>query len=503
MPQQPTPRGPGALARALAWGLGGSLSRVILQLGGQIALARVLGPEVYGVFIACALVLGLMVYVADAGLAYALVHRSEVNEIDLQFVLSWQAVIGVLAMALVAAAAPLAAGLLGDARLAAPLMALSPVLLFTALAAPSSNMLKRRMAFKALQIAQLLGYVLGYLVIGLPLALAGFGVWSLVAAWLVQSLLLMLLVLRAHPIYPRLMLGHADARGFGRFAGVVTATNIANWWAANFDKLLVARLFSASAVGLYGTAANLVNTPIAALNAALQSVVFSATARLRGDADATRRGFLVSLGLVLLVSLPIGAVLNVVAPALMLVLYGSAWRAAGPLLAWFALGIPLSLLWAVTTPVLWNADRISRELRLQLGVLLLLVPVLWLAGQLSVLAVVQVQIGITLLRTLLGVGLVSRRLHLGMSDLKAAAGVPLLLGMLWWAGAAACDALATAAGLPAWARVLAGGAGGVLAGLPGLRLLAPRLQADQRQALHGVSARLPAGLQRLVRALIP
>lgn len=488
--------GPGnSIASSLKWGIGGSLLRVVLQLMGQVLLARLLGPQTYGVFISCSLVIGLMVYIADSGFAYALVHREVVTAAEIQFVQTWQAVLGAGATLLTMGLAPAIASLLGDRGLMWPLMALSPVLLLTALASPSNNLLKRRMAFKPVQTSQMLGYVAGYVLVGIPLAVAGAGVWSLVAAWLIQSFVALGIVWGAAAPDGGLKWRHVNAADFRAFAGVVTVTNIVNWWVTNLDKLVVAKLHSAAAVGLYGTAFNLVNTPMAALNSGLQSVLFSATSRLRGDVHATKRSFLLSLGVVLLASLPVGGVLAVLAEPIIRLLYGQAWVGAAPLFAWFAVGVPLALLWAVATPVLWNADHISREVRMQLVVLIVLIAAFFLVGVGSPLLVAQLQVAVVLLRTLAVLAVIGRKLGVGLTEWLQTLLTPVLIGLGTTGAAwAAVSSLSFSGVSPL--QLLAGGAAAILAYGAMLLLLSRRLDSDVRQALLSLTTKLPSPLRR-------
>lgn len=488
-------------SKALIWGVGGSLGRVSIQLVAQILLARILGPATYGVFVACALAIGLMIYVADSGIAYALVHRPDVAPIDLDFVFTWQLVIGLACAGAVAAAAPLVAGLLGEPLMSLPLQALSLVLFLTAAASPAMNMLKRQLDFKGIQLAQLVGYLAGYVLLGVPMALIGMGIWSLVVAWLVQAAVSLLFLWRAYPCRWRLVWRHPDAARFARFAGVVLVTNVVNWWVNNLDKLIVTRLFSSAAVGLYGTAFNLINTPTAALYSSVQSIVFSTAARMRNDAGGTSRSFLVGLSIVLLITLPIAAVLCVFANEVVVSLYGKDWAAAGPFLEWFALMVPLTILWGVSTPVLWNADKISREVRLQLVVVVVLAVVLYAAGAVSALAVAQAQLAILLLRTMYVVGMICRRLNIEAAVLWQALWPAAAIGLVWAAAALSARLLALMWNLPAVLVLLLGGSVAVVSGAVGLRLLSAKIHADARTAVQTFCSAMPAKARPIMRWL--
>ena len=50
---------------AFSWGAGGSVVKIILQLGIQVILARLLGPAEYGLFALGVIVVGLSGYFSD------------------------------------------------------------------------------------------------------------------------------------------------------------------------------------------------------------------------------------------------------------------------------------------------------------------------------------------------------------------------------------------------------------------------------------------------------
>jgi O-antigen/teichoic acid export membrane protein len=76
--------------------------------------------------------------------------------------------------------------------------------------------------------------------------------------------------------------------------------------------------------------------------------------------------------------MPIGVALALVAPDLVALLYGAAWREAGWVLGLLFLCLPAWACWGMTTPVLWNTGRKHLEARLQWPLLILAVPAWWL-----------------------------------------------------------------------------------------------------------------------------
>src|SRR2546427_8316734 len=74
---------------AALWGASGSAAQLALQLGIQVILARLLGPEQYGLFAMAAVVILLSTFFTIS-LAYGLIQKRTVTDEDVRFVNFWQ-----------------------------------------------------------------------------------------------------------------------------------------------------------------------------------------------------------------------------------------------------------------------------------------------------------------------------------------------------------------------------------------------------------------------------
>jgi len=343
-----------------------------LQFGTQIALARMLGPDSYGVFAIGAVVIGFSGFFSDVGIAYGLIQKREVTDRDVRFVFTWQCILGLSVTVAVALGAGKIAAFFGETRAELVVLALAPLCFVNALSAPAMNLLKRALDFRTLQLSFLISYLVGYVLVGIPLALAGLQVWALVLAWSVQATLNGWLLYRAsrHSLTP--LIWYEQARQQGMYGLTVLATNLLNWVIASIDRVIIGRLLPARSVGLYATSYNLVFMPTSSLMSAIQPVFFSASARLAEgktateiDAASLQRGLLSLVGAVSLFVLPAFCVLSVLSHPFVLALYGKAWVDASALLRPLALAMPFYLVWGMTTPVLWASGNASREFRTQ------------------------------------------------------------------------------------------------------------------------------------------
>lgn len=488
---------------AFLWGTGGSVLRMALQLGAQIVLARILGPEVYGLFAIGVLVIGVSGYLADFGLAYSLIQKPEVRPADIAFVWSLQVLLGLaVGGAMFVAAEPLAAAF--DKEAAADMFrVLAIVCLFNAMASPSNNLLKRTLDHRWLQLAQLLAYVAGYLLVGLPLALAGAGINSLVAAMVVQSIAqFALLYARVrHPLAPRLAV-----EGGGqmlRYGAMVLGTNLVNWVLTSADRLAVGRFFPATVVGHYATAYNLVNAPASAGYSTAQSVVFAACARLQSEPYEMNLLLKRLLAAVAVLVFPLFAVVSAGAEVVVAAVYGPSWSEAAPFLKVFALGVPWMLVWGISTPVLWNTGRQRLEMTLQLPLAVLWCAVLWVVASSGALIFAFAAAGLLAFRSTVAALLAGHQVGLGAGALVATLLRGALVTVVVWHTCAAMAKGMAALGWHVWIALPALLATGalviVLVLLTGGRHLIDAALADWL-AVH--VTHLPAALRGPVRRVL-
>jgi O-antigen/teichoic acid export membrane protein len=159
-----------------------------------------------------------------------------------------------------------------------------------------------------------------------------------------------------------------------------------NWILNGVDKIWVGKTYSAYIVGLYATSYNLVNTPASTIFVNLQGVFFSAGARLQDNHEALRKIFLRLLSLITLTTFPFFIVIGWGSDLIIETVYGAKWAEASQFLVPFAFATPFLLLWGISTPVLWNSGHVNLELRLQLPLIFIWLPVLYFISNLPPLA---------------------------------------------------------------------------------------------------------------------
>jgi lipopolysaccharide exporter len=352
---------------AAAWGYAGMLGKMAIQLGSQIVLARILGPETYGVFAIGAIVVGLSNFFADAGIGAALVQRQDIDDELIEFVQTYQWIAGLLVSGILISLAPTIAGFFGQPKAVNVIRAMAAICLLAAIASVPSNMLRRRLDFRPLQVAQISGFFVGYVLVGIPCAFAGFGVWSLVASWLVQAGLNTAIIYS----YAKPPLGFRFRTLNGRqtllFGVNALVSNIFTWSGANGDKVIVGRFFGASELGHYNVASNLLSTAISQVLSTLQSVLFAATSRVSGNSVQVASTLLIVLEIGAIALMPSMACIAAVPGYTMMAIYGEKWLFGADFLRPIALSMAMYGLAGLVTPVLWSIGRVREESCVQAG----------------------------------------------------------------------------------------------------------------------------------------
>jgi O-antigen/teichoic acid export membrane protein len=483
--------------RALKWSALTTVARFALQLVAQVALARLLGPGNYGVYGIGIAVLTFAAFLSGASFSWNLMLLPQVTRDDIRFSFTWQIIAGTLCAIAMFASAPAMAVFFGDPRVESMVQWMSLASLLTAASAPATCLLQRDLNFRTLGLVQLAGYAAGYLVVGVTMALNGFGALSLAVACVVQAAVTLVAAYAARPHSLRPLFSHAGGAAALTTGRAVFLTNIVNWLLGNLDRVIIGRVLNAHAVGLYTVAYNLASIPNVLLLGALQPAFLAAGAKFQHEPHRLAQGWLLGLACVLVLATPAAIVMAMLAHDLVALLYGAEWMDSAWVLAVLFLCLPAWACWGLSTPVLWNTNRRHHEFLLQLPLLAIALPAWWFFSPSGIRGIAIVSVVVIFARAIVIVTAAARALQVRAST--------ILPYVARGAALAAFCALAVIAGKQAVTGISFPGvslfSGGLCAAVAMLVAIAARPQWLGREAQIALARLLPSFALRFAPAV--
>jgi O-antigen/teichoic acid export membrane protein len=320
----------------VAWGSG---AMALLKVVVLVLLTRLLSPADFGIVGAALVVISFSLNFAQLGLGPALVQRPvlEPRHTSTAFVAS--TVFGLTVGAIIWLAAPLIAQFFRMEQLTPVVHWLALVFPIAGISTVPDSLLTRDLRFRLIANREVVAYGLGYGVVGVSLALLGWGVWALVTAHLAQMTMRAAIMLRAAPPFLRARPTWASFVELMEYGVGQSVARLGVILANQLDNLVVGRWLGAVALGLYSRAYQLMSVPTSLLGDVLDKVLFPTMARVQDDPRRLGSAYLQGVAVMALLMLPIGVVAAVLAHDLVVVAFGSRWEALVPAFQVLVLGM--------------------------------------------------------------------------------------------------------------------------------------------------------------------
>jgi O-antigen/teichoic acid export membrane protein len=340
---------------------------VVVTAAGGIALARLLTPEVFGLYAILMFVITLGVRFSELGLGAALIQR---RDLDLATVLS-AAFTATFALALVLgaaimAAAPLVARWPGvSSEVTAPVRWLALLVVFSSLRMPAMVLLERRLAYLPLTIAETADTVAFYLV-AIIAAVAGAGLWSFVLGALAARAANLVVLWSATRWRPTLRWNRRELIPVLKFGILFQGSVLIGVAGDAVVPTFVTAWSGVTAVGYLNWAATLAFLPLQIVSIAGR-VLFPALSSLQSEpgrfAEATAR----AINRVTTILYPAAALLLAGADPVVRLVFGEAWVPAVPAVRCFCLSAIIGGTSTIFVHALYGLGRPDLVFRLNLA----------------------------------------------------------------------------------------------------------------------------------------
>ena len=313
----------------MMWSAVGKVGTLTINFLSNLVLARLLMPEDFDCIGMLAIFLAVSNIFIQGGLGAALIQKKNPTKMDYLTVFYWNLVFSVVFYLILFAIAPFVARFYELPILQPMLRVQSSVLIIQSFAIVQITQLQKRMNFRALAIRNMAAALAGTL-IAIPLALRGYGAWSLVASAITAAIVNVLLLWILSEWRPSLEFSFASLKGLFSFGGLMLLSSLAETLYVNLQGLIIGKRFPAGNLGYYMQTKKLEEVPVTGLSSIVNEVTFPAFATLQDDPNRLLEGVRKSTKALVFLNFPMMILLIIIALPLITLLYGAKWETSVP-----------------------------------------------------------------------------------------------------------------------------------------------------------------------------
>jgi len=329
----------------LKWSYLFTVINVVAQLGLTIVLARLLSPKDYGLVAMGNVVLRFGSYFAQMGIGQSLIQKNEVDKRSVFTAYTLTMLLSLFFYLVIFFLAPLSQYIFPNPQVTIIIRVLAINLVFSSVATVAISLLRVDYKYRVLGTIDFIAFIIGNGAVAICMAVWGFGVWSLVAAVLVQGAIQLLLAFYfTRQYYSFCKINFDSARQFLNYGSRYTVSTFIEVITYSTDYIIVGRYFKESILGIYNRASLLVQLPSQYISANLIKVLFPTLNEIKSDNDRFIKYYQSINYLLGFVLFGVCIFISVNAEEIVGVLLGPKWMEAGSVLKIIALAVPFNLL---------------------------------------------------------------------------------------------------------------------------------------------------------------
>ena len=336
-------------------------ARMVIQLGSQVMLARLLFPADFGLLAMISPIIGFILVFNDMGLGQAIVQRPVLVQEQVSALFWISLGLSCVLGCAVVLVSPLLAWAYGEPNVIELMIILGILIPISALSVNPTALLSRHMRFGQMAVIDIAATSAG-VVVAVICAWDNWSYWSLVAGQFVNTIVRGALAWVASGWYPSRPKFVPSAWADLRFGGNLIGANLATFVTTSGDNVIVGIATGRVALGLYDRSYRLVVEPLGQMLAPISRVALPLLSRLADQPDTYRSAYLKIVRAILLLTIPGMLVCVADGTAIIRVFLGVRWRDAAPIFTWVCVGGLTSGLYTSASWLFISQDK-AREFK--------------------------------------------------------------------------------------------------------------------------------------------
>ena len=320
----------------LIWRFSERIGAKLISVVVNLILARILAPELYGTVAIVLVFTEILQVFVESGFGTALIQKKDADDLDFSSVFFFNLDMSVLLYVLLFAFAPLISRLYGRPELLKIIRVVGLILIIAGVRNVQQAYVSRNMLFKRFFFSTLGGTVVSA-VVGIFMAVKGFGVWAYVTQYLLNNLVGTLILWFTVKWRPVARFSLERLKGLFSYGWKLLVSSLLNIVSDKLRPLIIGYRFSPADLSFYNEGLLFPNLIVDNVNSSIDSVLLPALSQQQDSAEQvktmTRRAIQISS----YIMWPLMIGLFVCAEPLVSLLLGQDWLPCVPFVRIFSL----------------------------------------------------------------------------------------------------------------------------------------------------------------------
>lgn len=253
----------------------------------SIILARILDPSVYGVISLVSVFTAILGVFIDSGMGNALIQKKDADDLDFSSVFYFNMTMCTFLYIVMFFSAPFIAKFYTMPELTAITRVISLTLIISGVKNIQCAYVSKNMLFKRFFFATL-GGTIGAAVIGIIMALKGFGVWALVIQSLFNSTVDTIILWITVKWRPKKMFSLERLKGLFSYGWKLLISALLDTGYNNLRALIIGKIYSPADLAFYNKGKTFPNLIVTNINSSIDSVLLPTMSKAQDSPEAVK-----------------------------------------------------------------------------------------------------------------------------------------------------------------------------------------------------------------------
>lgn len=314
---------------SLFWKFFERIGTQLIQFGVSIALARILAPNDFGLVALITILINVANVFVQSGLNTALIQKKDSDDLDFSSVFVVSFGIATAIYLILFFSAPFISDFYNQEGLTPVIRVLSLTLFAGVFNSIQNAYISKHMMFKKL-FYRSIGAILPSGIIGISMALTGFGVWALVGQQLSNILIAVVIMWFTVPWRPSLRFSVSRIKGLFSFGWKLLCSSLLDVGFTNLRGLVIGKCFVPADLAYFNRGDTFPYLAVNNVNASISAVMLPALSSCQDDKQQFKRLMRRSIITSTFIIVPMMAGLAAMSESVVKIVLGDAWLPCVP-----------------------------------------------------------------------------------------------------------------------------------------------------------------------------